>query len=205
MSTDPLRKQRLTALSLCSAWCIISGSIGLNALIKSNQTQTRFRKLAPPGVTLEFHINDLYQPGVIVTTICAILALLATIFLFVTLRWPKRATGSLRIQAWIFTFFSVWLFATQIPYTVFVATHRAKVDAFLGGAQLPAQTVQAGLAAAGESDKYSKLHPAVLLAIFPWISLLFTSFLILLLLAAERRRVSLETLSPISGEEKAGL
>lgn len=108
---------------------------------------------------------------------------------------------------------------------MFVATHRAKIDAFLGGVQLPAQTVQAGLAATGESDKYSKLHPgtpyaftfgglgikiltflsAVLLAIFPWISLLFTTFLILLLLAAERRRGSLETLLPISGEEKAGL
>jgi hypothetical protein len=101
---------------------------------------------------------DLYQPGVIVTTVCAILALLAVIFFVVTLAWPKRATGSLKIQAWIFTFFSLWLFATEIPYTVIVATHRAKIDAFLGGVQLPAQTVQGAIAAAGESDKYSKLH-----------------------------------------------
>jgi hypothetical protein len=35
MSTDsPLRNQRLAALALCAAWYIISGSIGLNALIK---------------------------------------------------------------------------------------------------------------------------------------------------------------------------
>ena len=101
---------------------------------------------------------DLYQPGVILTTVCAILALLATIFLVVTLVWPKRATGLLKIQAWIFTFFTLWLFATQIPYTVAVATHRAKIDAFLGSVQLPAQTVQGAIAAAGESDKYSKLH-----------------------------------------------
>jgi hypothetical protein len=87
------------------------------------------------------------------------LALLSAIFFLVTLVWPKRATGSLKIQAGIFTFFSVWLLATQIPYTVFVATHRAKIDAFLGGVQLPAKTVQAALVAAGESDKYSKLHP----------------------------------------------
>jgi hypothetical protein len=86
------------------------------------------------------------------------LALLATIFFLVTLVWPKRATGSLKIQAWIFTFFSLWLFATQIPYTVAVATHRAKIDAFLGRVQLPAQTVQGAITAAGESDKYSKLH-----------------------------------------------
>jgi hypothetical protein len=77
----------------------------------------------------------------------------------VTLLWPKTANGSLKIQAWIFTFFGVWLFATQIPYTVFVANRNAKVDAFLAGSQLPAQAVQAALAAAGESTKYSKLHP----------------------------------------------
>lgn len=35
MSTaSPLRKQRLAALAFCAAWNIISGSIGLNALIK---------------------------------------------------------------------------------------------------------------------------------------------------------------------------
>jgi hypothetical protein len=101
---------------------------------------------------------DLYQPGVVLTTVCATTALLAVIFFIVTLVWPKNATGSLKIQAWIFTFFSVWLLATQIPYTVFVANHNAKIDAFLAGEQLPAQAVQAALASAGESTKYSKLH-----------------------------------------------
>ena len=103
--------------------------------------------------------TEVYQPGVIITTLCTTLALLAAIFIFVTLVWPKRATGSLKIQAGIFTFFSVWLFATQIPYTVFVAKHRAKITAFLNGLQLPAPVVQAALSEAGESDKYSKLHP----------------------------------------------
>jgi len=206
MSHDsPLRTQRLVALALAAAWSIIGGSIGLNALIKSNQTQTRFRKEAPPGVTLKFHINDTYQPGIIITTICASLAILTVIFLVVTLVWPKRATGSLKIQGYIFTFFSLWLLATEIPYTVAVASHRAKIDAFLGGVQLPAQTVQGAIAAAGESDKYSKLHPAVLLAIFPWITLVFVSALIVVLFTAARRRIPLETTSqpPIPSEDKA--
>jgi len=81
------------------------------------------------------------------------------IFFVVTLVWPKNATGSLKIQAWIFTFFGLWLLATQIPYTDFLANRSAKIDAFLAGRQLPAQVVQAALAAAGESAKYSKLHP----------------------------------------------
>jgi hypothetical protein len=205
MSTaSPLRKQRLAALALCAAWYIISASIGLNALIKANRTETRFRKEAPPGVTLSFHINDLYQPGVVLTTVCATTALLATIFLAVTLRWPKNADGSLKIQAWIFTFLSLWLLATQIPYTVFVANRNAKVDAFLAGTQLPAQAVQAALAAAGESTKYSKLHSAVLLAIFPWISLISSIVLILVLFAAARRnKHSQVQATPQSDGEKA--
>jgi len=199
-----LRQQRILALALSAAWCIISASIGLNSLVKSNQTQSRFRKEAPPGVTLQFHINDVYQSGVVVTSICATLALLSTIFLLVTIVWPNRATGSLKIQAWMVTFFSVWIFVTQIPYTIFVANRHAKVDAFLNGVQLPPQTVQAALAAAGESDKYSSQHPVVLLAIFPWITLVFTTALIVVLFMAARRRVLSETSSqiPMSEGEK---
>ncbi|KAH9965261.1 hypothetical protein BC827DRAFT_1153585 [Russula dissimulans] len=208
MSTaSPLRKQRVVALALCWAWSIISACVGLNALIKSNQTQTRFRKEAPSGVILRFHLHDVYQPGVIITTISAVIALLATIFLALTQFYPERATGSLKIQAWLLTFFNLWLFATQIPYTVFVANHWAKIDAFLDGVQLPASTVQAAIAAAGETNEYSKLHFAVLLAIFPWITLLFTTILIFVLFAAARKRVQQEkTSQPTnSDDEKAGL
>jgi hypothetical protein len=109
---------------------------------------------------------DVYQSGVVITSICATLAVLSTIFLLVTIVWPNRATASLKIQAWMFTFFSVWVLAAQIPYTAFVATRRAKVDAFVGGVQLPAETVQAALAAAGGSDKYSSQHPGTLLGPF---------------------------------------
>jgi hypothetical protein len=80
------------------------------------------------------------------------------ILFVVTLVRPKRADGSLKIQAWIFTFLSVWLLATQIPFTDFLANRRGKIDAFLGGQQLPAQVVQATIAAEGESTKYSKIH-----------------------------------------------
>jgi hypothetical protein len=87
------------------------------------------------------------------------------IFFVVTLVRPKCADGSLKIQAWIFTFLSLWLLATQIPYTDFLANRSGKVDAFLGGQQLPAQVVQKTIAAAGESTKYSKLHPGTSYAV----------------------------------------
>jgi hypothetical protein len=79
-------------------------------------------------------------------------------FIVVTVVWPQRATGSLQIQACLFTFFNVWVLATQIPYTVVTANHTAGVKAFLDGVQLPAQAIQEALAAAGQSDKYSELH-----------------------------------------------
>ncbi|KAI0300561.1 hypothetical protein B0F90DRAFT_1723965 [Multifurca ochricompacta] len=206
-TVSPLRIQRLVALALCWAWGVISGSVGLNALINANRSQTRLRKASPPGVTIKFNVNDIYQPGVVLTTICAVVTLLATIFFIVTLTRPKHATGSLKIQALIFSFFSLWLFATQIPYTVFVANHHAKITAFLEGVQLPPQIVQAGLATLGASDKYSKLHPAVLLAVFPWIALLFNIILVVVLLTAARRRDRLETTSQssISQREKASI
>jgi hypothetical protein len=188
-TSEPLKKSRLLALALSWAWNVIAACVGLNALIKTNQLETYFRKLAPPGVTLKFEINDVYQTAVIVTTICAAVVVIISIFFAGTLIRPKRSTESLKIQAWILTFFSAWLLATQIPYTDFTATRYAKVTAFLGSVQLPAATLQAALAASGLSDKYSKLHHAVLLAIFPWIALLFTIILIVILFAAARRRV----------------
>jgi len=94
----------------------------------------------------------------------------------VTLVWPRNATGSLRIQAWIFTFLSLWLVATQIPYTIFVANRNAKVDAFVAGRQLPAQAVQAALAAAGESTKYSDLHSGAPYRLSPTLGIVALTF-----------------------------
>jgi len=107
---------------------------------------------------IPFTCADIYQSGVVVTSVCAALAVIASKLFFVTLKWPKHSTGSLKIQAWILTFFGAWILATQIPYTIFTANHHAKVDAFLGSVQIPPATFQAGLAAEGFSDKYSKLH-----------------------------------------------
>lgn len=72
-TSEPLKKQRLLALAIGWAWNIVAACVGLNALIKfvhcrtsmgsishisrSNQTETYFRKIAPPGVTLKFDIN----------------------------------------------------------------------------------------------------------------------------------------------------
>jgi len=49
----PMRNARLIALSLSWCFAVIAGSVGLNSLIKSNQSQSRLKKLAaPPTVVI---------------------------------------------------------------------------------------------------------------------------------------------------------
>ena len=74
------------------------------------------------------------------------------------LAWPGRATGSLKTQAVTVNIFNTWLLSNQFNYTIVLANNHAKITAFRDGVELPAQIVQAALAAAGESDKYSKIH-----------------------------------------------
>jgi hypothetical protein len=51
MSTDsPLKTQRLAALAFCAAWYIISGSIGLNALIKYVPYRAFIRRLSVTSI-----------------------------------------------------------------------------------------------------------------------------------------------------------
>ncbi|KAF5390970.1 hypothetical protein D9757_004074 [Collybiopsis confluens] len=45
----PLKFPRLASLFMAFAWAVIAGSVGLNALIKSNQQQSAVRKILPAG------------------------------------------------------------------------------------------------------------------------------------------------------------
>ncbi|KAH9970025.1 hypothetical protein BGW80DRAFT_1461643 [Lactifluus volemus] len=195
MSTSPaapLKKQRLIFLSLSLLWCIIGGSIGLNALIKlwswSNQARTDIQEEAPTGVIVHVNILGIFVNGVVITTACAIIALLAAIFILVTIVWPESATRSLRTQAGFFNVLNMAVLSNEIVYTAKLATNRAQITAFLGGRELSPQAVQLYIIATGQSYKYSEQHPAVLLAIFPWISVLFTSVFVVVLYVAARRR-----------------
>ena len=52
---------------------------------------------------------------------------------------------------------SLWLFATLVPFTDFVATRSAKVSASLGGTPLSPQEIQAYQDALGLTSVYHKL------------------------------------------------
>jgi hypothetical protein len=97
--------------------------------------------------------------GVVITAACAIIALLAAIFILVTIVWPESATRSLKTQAGFFNVLNMAVLSNEIVYTAKLATNRAQITAFLGGRELSPQAVQLYIIATGQSYKYSEQHP----------------------------------------------
>lgn len=139
---------------------------------------------------------DVFQSGVVVTTVSAVILVLCTLYIGLLLADSSRRTGvstrTLVVQYATLGFFALWLFATQIPLTVFVTTRSIKVTAFIDGLPLPNNIVNTIERALGAKTKYSsydyrasyirplKPHTLIscstvkLLAILPWFAFLFT-------------------------------
>jgi len=182
----PMKSAVLGALGMAWAWGVIAGSVGLNALIKSNQEQTRLKKLvAPTVVTIDVH--DVFRSGIVLTTVSALIALVCFLSILHLLVAPSSCTNpakALRIQAAILTFCGVWLFATIIPFTSFFATRSAKVTASLDGLQLPSSLVNQAERSLGTTSVYKKIGYLRLVAILPWITDLFTAIAAIVLFMA---------------------
>lgn len=204
----PLKLARLVSLFLAFAFGTIGGSVGLNGLIKSNQSKSTLRKVLPAGITVAIGINDVYHSGVVLTTVCTLIAVLSTLFILLTL-WsstqraasasgkPDLATRTLPLQSIVLGFCSVWLFATIIPFTDFFANRAANIAAFLNGVQLPPAAVSAAQQSLGATSVYHKLYYLRLVAVLPWFTFLFSSIAaVVLFLAARRSRTLTEERQP---------
>ncbi|KAG6910345.1 hypothetical protein DXG01_011414 [Tephrocybe rancida] len=192
----PLRGAVLGSLSMAWAWGVIAGSVGLNALIKSNQQKSRFRKLVPPPTKLSINTHDVFNSGVVLTTVGALIAVFCSIFVLMLFTTRRLAVRSLRIQALILAFCATWLFATLIPFTDFFANRSAQITASIGGVQLPDSLVKASEKALGTTSVYKEIGYLRLVAILPWITLLFTVIAAAVLFAASGR-VSTPRAAPI--------
>ncbi|KAG6872208.1 hypothetical protein C0995_011971 [Termitomyces sp. Mi166 len=181
------------------AWGVIAGSVGLNALIKSNQEKSRLRRLVPAGTTVNIDDHDVFSSGAVVTTVGALIAVLCAIFIFMQISTRHLAARSLRIQSFLLAFCSAWLFATLVPFTDFFAKRSAKVTAFLGGQQLPDALVKQAENAFGATSIYRHLSYLRLLAILPWITLIFTiiTSVVLFISGSSVSRVSSSLAAPV--------
>jgi len=196
----PMKVAVLSALGMAWAWGVIAGSVGLNALIKSNQEQSRFKKLVPAPTVLTINVNDVFRSGVVLTTVSALIALLSFLMiLHILFSSATNHAKALRIQAAILTFCAVWLFATIIPFTFFFATRSAKVTASLNGLQLPSTLVNQAEKSLGSTSVYKKIGYLRLVAILPWFTDLFTAIAaIVLFMAASRATPTTTEAGPVT-------
>ncbi|KAL0069336.1 hypothetical protein AAF712_003701 [Marasmius tenuissimus] len=193
---SPMRRTRLVALLMAWAWGIISASSGLNALIKSNNQEGQLRRLLPPNSTLDIDIDDVFHTGVVVTVVSLVVAILCTIYVLLLLasfskgntRISRTSDSTLPFQWMTLGFCAVWLFATQIPFTVFFANNSAKIHASIGSLVLPEDTIKRFEGLLGVSSTYRHIDYLRLVAIFPWFTILFTTIAAIVCFLASRRR-----------------
>ncbi|KAL4252235.1 hypothetical protein ABKN59_005523 [Abortiporus biennis] len=156
MSVIPLKPLRLASLFLTLAFGAIGTGVGINALVKSNNDKDLVRNNAPAGATVTINTDDIFDSGAVMTVVCGLITLATLVFFPLVLisRSPKLSNLTLPLQTGIYSFLSIWLFATLIPVTDFFANRQATVTAFV---------------------VYHKIDYLRLAAILPWFTLLFST------------------------------
>ncbi|KAJ6516923.1 hypothetical protein C8R47DRAFT_1000910 [Mycena vitilis] len=204
-SAVPLKFPRLLTLFLAWAWSIIAFAIGINAFVKSNKDKNRIKDQVPPPTDISINTSDVFAAGVVVTVISGLIFLLTTFYLAFLLldhrrgrttspsstsgfsARPSVSTRTLPVQYATLGFLAVWLFATQVAVTVFVAKRSARVGASINGVPLPASVLQTVERALGAKTRYRDFDYLKLLAILPWFTFLFTLLAAITAFLAARR------------------
>ncbi|KAI0929478.1 hypothetical protein AcV7_005322 [Taiwanofungus camphoratus] len=201
---------RAVSLFLSFAFGVVGMSLGINALAKSHHQKHEIRNAAPQGAVVSINTHDVLASGVVVTVVCGLIAL--TSFLsashgFITRRSKSvisRRTAPMVAGA-VLGFLTIWLFATLVPFTDFVARRHSKVSATLGGVPIPANVIQSVQQALGVTPVYHKIHYLRNATILPWFAFLFGGTSSALSIAAARSFVpGAGTEYPVVDEKAAG-
>ncbi|KAJ7040941.1 hypothetical protein C8F04DRAFT_1081077 [Mycena alexandri] len=204
-NTTPLKFPRLISLLLAWAWSLISLAVGINAFVKSNRDKSRIISEVPPPTTISLNTNDVFRAGVVVTVISAIIMVLCTIYIGLLVVDANARSGistrTLPLQYLSLGFFAIWLFATEIPVSLFVSTRSVKVSAAIGGLELPNSVIQTIERALGTKIAYKDFSYLKLIAILPWFAFLFTVVAAVVSFLASSRADSGNTSNP---ESKVG-
>ncbi|KAJ7722873.1 hypothetical protein DFH07DRAFT_897770 [Mycena maculata] len=203
-SVIPHKFPRLVTLFLAWAWAWIALGVGINAFVKSNKDKSAIKNQVPPPTTVSINTNDVFRAGVVVTTVSALIAVISTIYIGLLLFDSGRRSGistrTLTVQYATLGFLAVWLFATQIPVTVFVATHSVQVSASIDGLTLGNGIVKTIEKALGAKTAYKDYNYLVLLAVLPWFTILFTliAAVVSFLASSHARRTTSTKAAPVS-------
>ncbi|KAJ7677860.1 hypothetical protein DFH06DRAFT_1316655 [Mycena polygramma] len=136
----------------------------------------RIKEQVPPPTDISINTNasqtDVFAAGVVVTVISALILVLTTLYLAFLLldhcrgrttspsstspfsARPSISTHTLTLQYVTLAFLAVWLFATQVAVSVFVAQRSARVGASINGVPLPANLLKTVERALGAMTRY---------------------------------------------------
>ncbi|KAJ8457515.1 hypothetical protein ONZ51_g11484 [Trametes cubensis] len=185
-ASTPLKVPRLAALALTFVFGVVGFALGINALVKSNNQKDLVKQQAAPlGATVTIDTDDVFDVGCVVTAVCAALAVVSfasLVFLLFT-----RSTRTLTAQGLLLSFLTIWLFASLIPMSDFVANRQAKVTAFIGAVPVPDSLIQSVQQELGVSSVYNQIGYLKNAVILPWFAFLFGAISSVLSLAAARR------------------
>ncbi|THU87382.1 hypothetical protein K435DRAFT_762643 [Dendrothele bispora CBS 962.96] len=190
VTTAPLKVPRLVALFFSFAWGVIAAGVSISADVKSNQQKSLLQQLIPQGTSLDLDTSDVFSTGTVITVVSLLIAVLSLTYLVLLLFVPATSTRTLPIQWISLTFLAVWLFAVQIPFTVFFANRSAGVRVFAGNVQVPDSIVQPLENSFGVTPVYRHIDYLRLVAILPWFTFLFTTIAAIVSFSASRRRAS---------------
>lgn len=171
--TVPNQSARLATLLASMVFGTVAACIGLNAIIRSHQSQTSLKKLVSAPMTLKIDVSQITNVGIVATVGSILVGGLSCIFFNITL-FPflrKWANKTLRLQVITLSFSGLWVLACMIPYMVYFMNDHADVRAFVGETELPQSLVAQTAAKSGHSTEYQTMWYLRLLAIFPWFSI----------------------------------
>ncbi|KAJ7916809.1 hypothetical protein B0H13DRAFT_1997115 [Mycena leptocephala] len=174
----PLKFPRLITLFLAWAWSLISLAICINALVKSKKDKNSITDEIRPPTTVSIDTNDVSQAGAVVATVSTLILVLCTLYIGLMVVDSNARSGistrTLPLQYLSLAFLAVWLFATQIPLSLFVSTRSVQVSAFINGIKISDGFVKTVERALGTKTRYKDYDYLNLLAILPWFAFLFT-------------------------------
>jgi len=169
------RALTLAALVLSSVFGIIGGSVGLNALIKSNRQKAFLKHSVHPPTKLYINTDDTLRSGIVIAVTCGLIGLISMTSLKLMLLPSFKALGdrTRKLRAYLLAFFTIWLLAALIPFTVFFATRSAIVSAYVGSQRVPQAAIEKAQKQLGATPVYKKIYFLRLLAVLPWFTFLF--------------------------------
>jgi len=178
-----LRIPLLVSLFITFALSLASFALEIHSLVESKDDKKRLKKVAATqGAKISIDTSDVLNPGYVLTAALGLTLVSCLGFLALNIRKAPSL-----LQPLLLSFCAAWVFATLVPFTLFVATHRAKLTGTLFGIPISQQVfdiLEKGIGATSIYNKIDYLRQAVIL---PWIAFLFILISIVLSFLERRR------------------